>query len=274
MTFSLIHASCARQWWSIKKQELWPLQRRKTIFQEIKKNRIFNIEVSDKKKNNISVGKKNSILNAEVSDKKKQCRFFNTKRSADFEKKKQDKTFYTNSKSAGCRKKKCNVLKKRGQRNSTRVIQMKTLGVLGGGLIPPEGQSAHLLHAECAFGPLVTPEGVWCANPLLHWLWTLSVSSFNILWPDGVRIALCFAPPPPFHPHCSVGRWFECVSRGPIRPRPLRVAVCTPSCPDGRRMQPPLFAHRNIRSPAANAACDEVVQGGPMWWLCDRCMRL
>ena len=78
-----------------------------------------------------------------------------------------------------------------------------------------------------------------------------------------------FCPPPPLPSSCSVGRWFECVSRGPIRPRPLRVAVCTPSCPDGRRMQPPLFAHRNIRSPAANAACDEVVQGGPMWWLCD-----
>ena len=49
-------------------------------------------------------------------------------KDAGFEKrkKKQDKTFYTNSKSAGCRKKKCNVLKKRGQRNSTSVIQMKT----------------------------------------------------------------------------------------------------------------------------------------------------
>ena len=54
----------------------------------IKKNRIFNIEVNDKKKQTIfQYVKKNRILNAEVSDKKKQCRFFSTKRSAGFEKK-------------------------------------------------------------------------------------------------------------------------------------------------------------------------------------------
>ena len=60
-----------------------------------------------------------------MSDKKKQCRFFSTKRRAGFEEKKRDKTFYTNSKSARCRKKKCNVLKKRGARNSTSVVQIQ-----------------------------------------------------------------------------------------------------------------------------------------------------
>ena len=72
----------------------------------IKKDRIFSIEVSDKKKQTIfQYVKKTRILNAEVSDKKKQRRFFSTKRSACFEGKKRDKTFYPNSKSVGCRKK-------------------------------------------------------------------------------------------------------------------------------------------------------------------------
>ena len=55
----------------------------------INKNRICNMQVSDEKKQAIfQYVKKNRILNAEVTDKKKQCRFFSTKRSAGFEERK------------------------------------------------------------------------------------------------------------------------------------------------------------------------------------------
>ena len=80
----------------------------KTIFQEIKKDSIFN---------------------AEVSDKKRQCRNVNTKRSAGFERKKARQTLYTKSKSSGCSSKTCTALEKRGQKNGTGVIQMRTKGI-------------------------------------------------------------------------------------------------------------------------------------------------